>query len=80
MNPLYVRVVVKADAKRESITRRGDRFAVSVKEEAEKNQANLRVRELFAREYGVRTSAVRIVSGHRIPSKLLSITGISERR
>lgn len=80
MSLLYVRAVVKAGAKRESVTRKGDRFAVSVREEAERNQANHRVRELLAREYGVRVNAVRIVSGHRAPSKLLSITGISEKR
>ena len=46
---------------------------ISVKEPAQRNLANTRVREIVAARFKVPFSAVRILSGHRSPHKLLSI-------
>ncbi len=48
-----------------------DHFEVSLKEPAERNLANSRVLEIFREKFpGV---AVRIISGHHSPSKILSV-------
>lgn len=48
-----------------------DSFEVSVKEKAERNMANTRVLEIIASHFKVPKNKVRIVNGHRSPSKLL---------
>lgn len=50
-----------------------DTFEIAVKEPAERNMANGRVIELVARHLGVPRGKVRIVSGHRSPTKMLRI-------
>jgi uncharacterized protein YggU (UPF0235/DUF167 family) len=71
---MYVRVLVKAGAKKESLTAESeDRLLVSVKEPAERNMANGRVRELVAAHFKVPLGKVRIVGGHQRPSKLISV-------
>lgn len=70
----YVKVTVTAAAKKESVTQLGDdSYAISVKEKAERNQANARVRELIADAYRVPLGAVAIVTGHKRPNKILFI-------
>ena len=71
---MFVKVRVTANAKREVFTQKTDiSFAVSVKEPAKMNRANIRVRELIASHFSVSKGAVRIVNGHHSPSKILSI-------
>ncbi len=70
----YVHVKVTAGAKKESWKQKSeDHFEVSVKEKAERNMANSRVLELVAEYFTVPVNKVRIVNGHRHPSKLLVI-------
>lgn len=69
----YVKVLVTAGAKRESVLEKGAALQVAVKEPAQGNHANTRVRELVAARYGVPLAAVRIVSGHHSRSKMLSV-------
>jgi len=71
----YIHVLVTAGAKKESFKSKKskDHFEVSVKEEAERNMANTRVLELVAEHFKVPKNKVRIVNGHRHPSKLLII-------
>lgn len=71
---MYLRVHVLPGSKREVLTKESDdTWRVSVREEAERNQANQRVRELIAEELGISVSAVRILTGHHSRSKLMSI-------
>ena len=71
---MYVKARVAPGAKKESVEKTDENsFAISVREPAERNMANTRVREIVAREYGVSPGAVRIVSGHRSRTKILSI-------
>lgn len=75
MQNMYIRVAVVAGAKKEEVTRvSDDRYDMRVREPAERNLANGRVRELLAREFKVSAKAVRLVAGHRSPRKVFSIT------
>ncbi len=48
-------------------------FLVHVKEKAEANAANDRVRALIARHYMVPTTSVRIISGHQRGNKVIRV-------
>jgi uncharacterized protein YggU (UPF0235/DUF167 family) len=68
----YIRAKVQAGAGREVLKQISeDHFEISVKEKAERNLANHRVVELLAEFFGLPKGKVRIVNGHRSPSKLL---------
>jgi uncharacterized protein YggU (UPF0235/DUF167 family) len=70
----YVHVKVAAGAPKEKLKQKNkDHFEISVKEKAERNMANTRVIELIAGHFKVPVSKVRIVNGHRHPSKLLVV-------
>jgi uncharacterized protein (TIGR00251 family) len=72
---MYVRVEVKAGAKRESVMHIDDKtLSIAVKEPALQNQANMRVRELVAEELGVPVAKVKMISGHRSPRKIFDIS------
>ena len=80
---MYVKVIVTPGAKKEKVVvtpsatrHKGGKeeiLEISVREPAQRNFANTRVRELVAARFKVPLSAVRILSGHRSPHKLLSI-------
>ena len=71
---MYVRVQVKPGAKKESVIRTDEKtFSIAVKEPATQNLANMRVRELVAKEMGVSIQRVRMISGHRSPRKIFDI-------
>ena len=69
---IYIRVKVKACARKEGFKKVSvDHFEVSVKEKAERNMANKRVLEIVAEYFELPINKVRIINGHRSPSKLL---------
>ena len=71
---MYIRVRVQPGAKKESIEQVSEtEFHIAVREKAERNLANGRVRELLARSYGLESREVRLVSGHRSPNKIFDI-------
>lgn len=71
---MYIHVKVTAGSKKESWKKKSeDHFEISVKEKAERNMANARVLELVAKHFKVPLKKVRIVNGHRHPSKLLVV-------
>lgn len=75
---MYVRVVVYPGAKKESVTSTGEsRYEIKVKEPAERNLANVRLRELVAQEYRVDFKKVRLISGHQSNRKIFSVDGES---
>lgn len=70
---MYIRVNATPGAKKELVTKIApDRYVICVKEPAERNLANGRVRELLARELGLPVTALKIISGHRSPHKIFS--------
>lgn len=71
---MYVRVRVTPDTKKERVTKLSEtEFDIMVREPAQQNRANERVRMLVARECGVSLTAVRIVAGHRSRTKVMSV-------
>lgn len=71
---MYVKVHATPGAKKEKVVRENDTtFNVAVKEPAERNLANGRIRELLCHEFGLEKGRVRMVSGHRSPSKIFSV-------
>ena len=70
----YIHVKVLAGAKKESLKQKSkDHFEVSVKEKAENNMANKRMLELLSIYFKVPKNQIRIINGHRSPSKLLVV-------
>ena len=70
----YIHIKVSAGARKESFKQKSkDHFEISVKEKAERNMANARVLEFVAEYFKVAVNKVRIVNGHRHPSKLLVV-------
>lgn len=71
---LYIHVKVKAGARKESFLKKSeDHFEISVREKAERNMANEKIIELIANHFKVGANKVRIINGHRTPSKLLVV-------
>jgi len=71
---MYVRVRVFPGSKKERILKTADgRYEMQVKEPAEQNLANKRIRQLLASEYDVNDSNVRIVSGHQSQTKIFDV-------
>ena len=71
---MYLRVAVVPDARKEEVLEgKNDTLILRVKEPAEGNQANKKVRELVALKYLLPLSSVRIISGHHSRTKLLAL-------
>lgn len=78
---MYIKVKVEAGAKKEKIEKKSENnFLIKVKEPAERNLANTRVREIIASIYTINVKSVRIISGHTSPSKILSINILQNLR
>ena len=71
---MYLKVFVTPGARRESVKERGETLSVAVREPAEGNRANTRIRELIALRYRVSVGKVRILTGHHSRSKMVSIS------
>lgn len=71
---MFVKVKVKAGARREGFMRVGEnKFEISVKEKPENNRANERVISMLSLKLKVPAKYIRFVSGMRSPSKLFEI-------
>ena len=71
---MYIHVKVTAGAGKETFKQKNkDHFEISVKEKAERNMANTRVLELVAKHFKVPVRKIRIINGHRSPSKLIIV-------
>ncbi len=65
-----VTVMVYAGAHKEAVQKTDEHeYTVFVREPAQRNMANTRIRELLAKEYGVRVEGVTILTGHHSPKK-----------
>lgn len=71
---MYIRVRVFPGAKRERVTKRSEtEYEIMVRERAERNQANKRVSTLLQETYGISSGQVRLVTGHRSPTKVFDV-------
>jgi len=71
---MYLKVYVTPGARRERVEEVEEVLHISVKEPAERNHANTRVREIIAKRFNVPFQKVTILSGHRSPGKMLVVT------
>lgn len=71
---MYLKVRVTAGSKKETLEKtKDDTYKISVKQPAERNMANNRIRELLAENLSLPIEKVRLISGHTSPSKIFSI-------
>jgi len=71
---MYIKVRVYPKSKKEEFIQISpNRFEIKVKEKAERNIANLRIREILAENFETELGNVKIVNGHHSPLKLISI-------
>lgn len=71
---MYVRVRVTPDAKRESFIQVDEKtFSAAVKEPAEQNLANTRVKELVAAHFRMAVGKIQMIAGHRSRQKVFDI-------
>lgn len=74
---MYIKVRVKAGQRREEVIKeKDDHFTISVKEKAERNQANKRIVEIITNLFP--RKIVRIINGHQSPSKLIAVDSKEE--
>lgn len=71
---MYIKVFVTPGAKREKVEEKGEELLISVREEAQGNRANDRVREIVAERTGAPLGKIRILTGHRSRAKMISIS------
>ncbi len=72
---MKIRVNVTPGSRRERLSVRApDVLDISVREEAERGEANERVRQIVALHYKVAIPAVRLVTGAHSPRKTFSVT------
>jgi len=71
---MFLKVFVTPDAKKERVEERGDALLIAVREPAEGNRANNRVRAIVAELEGVPVGKVRILTGHHSRGKMVSVT------
>lgn len=71
---MYIKVRVFPKSKKEDFKKISENnFEIKVKEKAERNMANTKVIEILSEHFGVGTNKVKIINGHRSPSKLINI-------
>lgn len=71
---MYLKLKVIPNSKKETFTKiSDDHFEIRVTEPAEQNRANTRVLALLRAHFGGQAKAMRIVSGHHSPSKIISV-------
>ena len=71
---MQIRITVTPGARKEKVEKKEENvFYMSVREKAERGEANARVREIVAEWYSVPVSRTRLVKGHRSPNKVISI-------
>jgi uncharacterized protein (TIGR00251 family) len=71
---MYIRVHVTPDAKKERVTKTSDtEFYIMVREPASQNLANRRIIAIIAELFSISPTQVRILTGHRSSSKMVSV-------
>jgi uncharacterized protein YggU (UPF0235/DUF167 family) len=71
---MYIRVKVLVDQKEDLVEKISDNeFKISVREKAERGEANKKVLKLIQTEFNNPEGGVRIINGHHSPVKLLKV-------
>jgi uncharacterized protein YggU (UPF0235/DUF167 family) len=76
---MEIRVKITPHVKKESVELLPDgRFHVSVSADRKAGLANMRMRTLIARHFGVEEKNVSLVSGHTSATKTVRVNGVSK--
>jgi len=71
----YVKVRVITGMRKEKVKRVDEvTFEMTIKEPAERNLANKRIRALLSQELSVPEGKIKIITGHHSPSKMFDVT------
>ncbi len=71
---MYVKVRVTSGMRKEKIVQIDDvTWEMVIKEPAERNLANKKIRSILAEVYNTEEGNVRIVTGHHSPSKIFDV-------
>ncbi|OGG49063.1 hypothetical protein A3G63_00515 [Candidatus Kaiserbacteria bacterium RIFCSPLOWO2_12_FULL_52_8] len=70
---MYIKVFVTPDSRRERIEVKEEMLVIQVREPAQGNHANTRVREIVAARFSVPLWKVSILTGHRSRGKMLVV-------
>ncbi len=76
LQSIYMKIIVRVtpDSRREHFEKTGDvEFKASVKESAERNQANMRVQELVAEHFNLPVTTIRFLTGMRSKKKVFEV-------
>ncbi|MFA6050319.1 MAG: DUF167 domain-containing protein [Candidatus Paceibacterota bacterium] len=71
---MLIHVKIHPDSSKDEVIEKSDvSFIVHVRAPAERNEANVRMRQVLANHLGIPQEKLRIVTGHHSPSKILEI-------
>ncbi len=72
---MYLKILATPGARKELVEEvASDTWRVSVRQPPSRNLANIRIRQIVAERLGVPFTQVRILTGHRGRSKIISVT------
>jgi uncharacterized protein YggU (UPF0235/DUF167 family) len=71
---MYIKVYVTPNSRKEIVEKESPTtYRIKVREPKERNLANIRLRQILASEFGTKLGQVKIVSGHRSPTKVFDV-------
>ncbi|HMO78050.1 MAG TPA: DUF167 domain-containing protein [Candidatus Paceibacterota bacterium] len=71
---MYLKVVAYPSAKKEIVTKKKENiYEIRVKEPAERNLANQRIKELLSQKFFVTPKTIKLISGHHSSRKICSL-------
>lgn len=71
---MYIKVHVIPDSRKEKVVKDNETtYRIQVKEPAERNMANTRIREILCAEFGLEKGKVRMITGHHSGAKIFDV-------
>ena len=71
---MYIKVYVTPGSRKEVIEKESPTiYRIKVREPKERNLANVRLRQILASEFNTDVGQVKLVSGHRSPTKVFDV-------
>lgn len=71
---MLIHVKIFPDSNEDYVEAKSDvSYVVKVREKAERNEANLKMRQILAKHLNIEQHRIRIVTGHHSPSKIIEI-------
>ncbi|MES2060158.1 MAG: DUF167 domain-containing protein [Patescibacteria group bacterium] len=71
---MLIHIKIQPESKEDKVIMKSDNsYIVYVREKAERNQANIKMRSLLATHFKVDLGKVKIITGHHAPSKIIDI-------